>query len=402
MITKKLLSATFLVAGTAIGAGTIALPMVLAKVGLLGSCLLMFITWLIGYYSALMGIELNLRAKEGMPIGPLAQRFSGPTAHLIGTLSLLFLCYGLSCAYISGSGSVLANISGYFDYGLSTQSWSSIVSIMLFIILLYGVNVVLHVNRYIFWMLLGGFTVMVLWLALQTPWTAVRLPDQYHHFSSWSVAIPVLLTSFGFQVIFHTLYSYLDGDKILLKKAFFWGSLIPVGVYMAWTFSILLYIAHHDPHFYELLVTSSISVGKLTAKLGEMMHTPKAQFLVWVITLFAILTSLLGVGIALMDQIREAAKKYAPHKGIIALLAIIPPYLVSTYIPEAFIKALGFAGMVLSVLAILLPGYLLFQSDKVSEQAYYPVLGCKSLRIVVIFFGISIILLELINMMKLS
>lgn len=400
MKTNKLISAIFLIAGTAIGAGTIALPMVLSKIGLWGSCLLMLITWLVGYYSALMGIELNLRAHQGLPIGALGKKFSGPNARLVGNLSLLFLCYGLSCAYISGSGSVLSNISAYFNCPLSAQMWLSIISVLLLIILCYGVHMVLRINSYIFWLLLGGFGIMIFSLLTNMPTNKAYFPNRYDSFESWSVAIPVLFTSFGFHVIFHTLYNYLDGDKVLLKKAFQWGSLIPVVVYMTWTGATLCYIAHTDLQFYQALITASISVGELTSKLGEMMQTTYTQFIIWTITLFAIFTSLLGVSIALMDQVQDLIKKYTHNKGMIACLVIIPPYLVSTYIPEAFIKALGFAGMVLSVLAILLPGYLLFRSDLHCPQSHYPLLNSKSLRFLIMAFGVGIILFEIFNMMS--
>ena len=47
--------------------------------------------------------------------------------------------------------------------------------------------------------------------------------------------LPVLFTSFGFQVVFHTLMDYCKGNAKMLRSIFFWGSLIPFVVYLLWT-----------------------------------------------------------------------------------------------------------------------------------------------------------------------
>jgi tyrosine-specific transport protein len=51
---NKTFGSTCMIAGTAIGAGMIALPMTLAKLGLIETLVLMLITWLVVYYSALL------------------------------------------------------------------------------------------------------------------------------------------------------------------------------------------------------------------------------------------------------------------------------------------------------------------------------------------------------------
>ena len=84
----KQIGAILLVAGTCIGSGMIALPMVLAKLGLIPSILLMVMIWFIMYYTSLVNLELNLQAGHGLSLGALGKYFSGRTAELIGTVSL--------------------------------------------------------------------------------------------------------------------------------------------------------------------------------------------------------------------------------------------------------------------------------------------------------------------------
>jgi tyrosine-specific transport protein len=77
---NKQTGSILLVAGTCIGSGMIALPLVLAKLGIIPSAVLMLLTWLLMYYTSLVNLELNLQAGKGMSLGALGRHFSGPIA----------------------------------------------------------------------------------------------------------------------------------------------------------------------------------------------------------------------------------------------------------------------------------------------------------------------------------
>ena len=107
---QKQIGATMLVAGICIGSGMIALPMVLAKIGIIPSILLMLLMWAIIYYSALINLETNLQAGKAMSLGDLGRKFSGKIAELIGTTSFKILSYALLAVYIYGGSSILATM----------------------------------------------------------------------------------------------------------------------------------------------------------------------------------------------------------------------------------------------------------------------------------------------------
>ncbi|MBS0186236.1 MAG: amino acid permease [Proteobacteria bacterium] len=88
---KKFILSASLVAGTSIGAGMIALPMILCKIGILPSIGLIITFWFFMYLSALLSLELNLRAGKGLSIGELGQFYRGSFFSCIGSLSLMFL-----------------------------------------------------------------------------------------------------------------------------------------------------------------------------------------------------------------------------------------------------------------------------------------------------------------------
>lgn len=402
----KLFGAVCLVAGTAIGSGMIALPIVLAKLGILASILVMILMGLVGYYTALVGLELNLRAKKGLTLGKLGFHFSGPRAHTVGSFCLLFLCYALLAAYINGAGSMLAKVSSQFGFTLTQETWTNLVTAGLFVVLFYGISFADYTNRILFTILMIGIVTLVIWLAPGIG-SSLHYPgiDQVGTLTSWTVAIPVLFTSFGFQVIFHTMADYLEMHKGNLKKAFLWGTVIPAISYIAWAVAVLLFISHHNPAFYANMVLHKIEVGDLVGELSHLVTHKNLQLVVWGTALFAILTSIIGVGLALKGQIEEQVHSMKSQvtvgrKFIISAIAILPPYGVAVMIPGAFIKALAFAGMILAVIAIILPLYLLHLSDKRKEydQAHYPLLENHVLRGSMMVLGVLIILAELYNM----
>ena len=200
------------------------------------------------------------------------------------------------------------------------------------------------------------------WPVMTIDWSQLPLfSDNYSSVSVWAALIPVVFTSFGFHVIFHTLTNYCKKDVKMLKKAFLWGSLIPAVVYILWTCSILSAVYQDHPQFYKHMASGKAEVGELIHVLSGIAKSQSVQLLVWWISLLAIATSVLGVGVGLSDSLKGMlSKKVSSPKlsNIFAsVLTIVPAYLVVMYVPNAFIAVLGFAGMILAVIAILLPVY---------------------------------------------
>lgn len=72
---QKQITSTLLVAGMCIGGGTIAIPMVLAKLGIIPSAIITLLVWFLNYYPSLAGMELNLRSERGLSLGALGKVF---------------------------------------------------------------------------------------------------------------------------------------------------------------------------------------------------------------------------------------------------------------------------------------------------------------------------------------
>lgn len=394
--------AILLVAGTCIGSGMIALPMVLAKLGLIPSLLIMGCIWYIMYYTSLINLELNLQAGQGLPLGALGRRFSGRTAELVGVLSLKFLSYALLAVFIYGGSSVLQELIASqigIDYSFNTLAIGYALGTIA--LLLLPIKLVDYINRILFAGLLGVVAILITGLVMAVEWSHLPLfSEQSVDMTIWAAIIPVVFTSFGFQVIFHTLTNYCRQDVKMLKQAFLWGSLIPAIVYILWTCSVLSVVYHDDPIFYARMTEGNIEVGELIQALSGIAKWQSVQLLVWWISLLAIATSVLGVGVGLCDALKGMMGKIVSHPALRAVIAsvitVLPAYLVVIYVPNAFIAALGFAGMILAVIAILLPAYL-FGKIK-GRNLNYPELKAKGLNRLSIGVGALVILCELYNM----
>lgn len=399
---QKKIGAILLVAGTCIGSGMIALPMVLAKLGLIPSVLLMLFIWFIMYYTSLVNLNLNLQAEEGLPLGRLGKLFSGKIAEWIGVISLKLLSYSLLAVFIYGGSSVFQKLLESFtgiEYGLGNIA---ILYAGLSIgLLLLPIKLIDYINRLLFVVLIVVVAILIAGLSLAVDWKDMPLfNEQYKDISVWAALIPVVFTSFGFQVIFHTLTNYCKKDVKMLKQAFLWGSLIPAVVYIIWTCSILCVVYHESPSFYHQMLTGNAEVGELIQVLSGIAKWQSVQILIWWISLLAIFTSVLGVGIGLCDGLKEMMSKSVSNPTLRNILAsvftILPAYWVVIYVPNAFIMVLGFAGMILAIIAILLPIYL-FRNARV-EKPHYPELKTKWLIRLSVAFGVGVIASEIFNM----
>ncbi|MFN7710514.1 MAG: amino acid permease [Holosporales bacterium] len=402
---KRTLGSACLVAGTAIGAGVMALPMTFAALGILPTALLMIAVWAVMHYSSLINLELNLRAGDGLPLGALGRLFSGPKAEWLGTLSLLVLMNALLAAYLYGLGSVLQSfLHTSLGIDVSKTQLTTAATLCLGGALLLPTAKVDAVNRVLFIALVAIFTAVIAWLLSHMepqslPW--ILTPSD--PLKVLRIALPVVFTSFGFQVIFHTLTRYCNKNPLQLKRAFFWGSLTPLILYVLWTVCVLSVVATHRPDVYGLMQQGTLDVGGLVEALAELSANNSLKAGSWMIMILAIATSAIGVGLGLADSWRAKVTQHTSHRVFrhawILSLTLLPAYAVAVGLPGAFIKTLSFAGMILVVIALGLPLYLLHASDKLSAKVYYPLVRHRGLRLMVALFGTLIMAAEIWNML---
>jgi len=394
---KKLILAICLVVGTSIGAGIIALPMVLCKIGLVPTLLLISLLWVFMYYSGLLGIELNLRAPKSQTLGQLGKYYSGKVASQVGALSLMFLIYALLCAYLYGGASIFQRVlEMQLGTSYSIKGIVAVYALTLSGLLTLSVHKILQINRALLVILLVSFALLIGMLFAKADLSALPLTSPIaFKISTWTVVLPVLLTAFGFQLIMYTLTDFCERDRSMLKRAVFWGSLIPAIVYVLWTVGSLGVLYRYAPEAYTLLLDGHLEVGQFIEALGKTMTFPGIEIFVSALSLIAIIKSSLGVGLGLMGVWKE---KFGGNPKLSLVLTIAPPLFICLFVEALFIKALSFAGMVSVVITVFLPLWLIHCPKAKRASTIYPWVNHKITQGLFFLLGAVVILSEGLNL----
>ncbi len=103
----SLFGGSMIIAGTIIGAGMFSLPVVMSGAWFFWSFAVLVFTWFCMYHSGLMILEANLNYPTGASFDTLTKDLLGKTWNVINGISIAFVLYILTYAYISASGSII-------------------------------------------------------------------------------------------------------------------------------------------------------------------------------------------------------------------------------------------------------------------------------------------------------
>lgn len=394
----RYLTSVCLIAGTCIGGGMLALPLVLAKLGIIPSLLIMIFIWLLTYYTSLISVELNLQCEKGESLGSLGKIFSGNKAQYIGDISVKLLSYALLAAFLYGFSSILQRLMNeYFNCQASILFFETIVALISLISLLFPVKIVSKLNNAAF---IGFIFIFLVSIVITTAFTDYKQVPWIVNCSTSNIVsiITVVFTSFGYQVIFHILRDYCGKNPKMLKNVFFWGSAIPTIVYMLWTISSLSATFKASPNFFIQIIEGKAEVGAFVGELSNILGFSGFQAMIWIMAILAIFTSILGVGVGLVETMKLSLKPFVQNRYVrkvtSTLIIIIPAYTIAAVVPNAFIRILGFAGAILVIIAILLPAYLFYKAKIkkpfIHELKILPIALC-------VIIGIGIMVIEFLG-----
>ena len=111
---SKLIGSILIIAGSSIGAGMLAMPITSAGVGLIGTSFLLFFIWFIMCYTAILMLRVYNFNSPSDGFDTLTKKYTNYAVNRIAGLSLMFLIYALTAAYMTGGGTILkTNIEAY-------------------------------------------------------------------------------------------------------------------------------------------------------------------------------------------------------------------------------------------------------------------------------------------------
>lgn len=354
---NKFLGSTLIVAGTTIGGGMLAMPIISAAVGFKVIVLVLIGIWLVMCYTALLFLEIYqyTSIKEGF--NTISQKYLGNWGSITTAICLMALMYALLAAYMSGGGDVLTELlSQWLDVRVPPELGILLFALVFGSIVSLGTRIVDIFNKWIFAIKLIFLTVVLVLLISKVQ--QVNLLSLPINQASILLVLPVVFTSFGFHVNIPSIVDYMDGDQRKLKRIFIIGSAIPLVIYLLWQLMVLGSIEQHA--FIAILKDQSSIQGLLVA-IRKMVNLPIITIAFNVFASSALVTSFLGVSLGLFAYIADLSRtnKFISKTWIVSLLTFLPPAIFALFYPKGFVLALGYAAIPLAFLVIILPAMLI-------------------------------------------
>ncbi|WP_312454507.1 tyrosine transporter TyrP [Pseudescherichia sp.] len=382
----------FIVAGTTIGAGMLAMPLAAAGVGFGVTLVLLFCLWGLMCYTALLLLEVYQHVPADTGLGTLARRYLGRYGQWATGFSMLFLMYALTAAYMSGAGELLASsLSEWLSLSVSPTTGVLLFTLVAGGVVCIGTSLVDLFNRFLF---SAKLIFLIVMLALLMPHVhkvnLLTLPLEKGLALS---AIPVIFTSFGFHGSVPSIVSYMNGNVQKLRWVFITGSAIPLVAYIFWQLATLGSI---DSTTFFGLMANSAGLNGLLQALRDVVASPHVELAVHLFADLALATSFLGVTLGLFDYLADLFNRRNNAAGRLQTGAItfLPPLAFALFYPRGFVMALGYAGVALAVLALLIPSLLAWQSRKHTPETGYRVWGGKPALLLVLFCGVAVIAIQ--------
>ncbi|BDH45382.1 tyrosine transporter TyrP [Salmonella enterica subsp. enterica serovar Choleraesuis] len=391
---NRTLGSIFIVAGTTIGAGMLAMPLAAAGVGFRTTLLLLIGLWAVMCYTALLLLEVYQHESPDTGLGTLARRYLGRPGQWVTSFSMLFLMYALTAAYISGAGELLASsISAWTGQHIPPALGVITFTLVAGGVVCLGTHSVDFFNRFLF---TAKVVMLVVMLGLMLPHVhRVNLLAMPLEKGLVLSALPVIFTSFGFHGSVPSIVSYMGGDLRKLRWIFITGSAIPLLAYILWQLATLGAI---NPDTFVGMIAQHSGLNGLMTAVREVVASGHVELAVHLFADLALATSFLGVSLGLFDYLADMLKRSRSGAGRLqtGVVTFTPPLVFALFYPQGFVMALGYAAIALAVLALLLPACLVWRSRQMHPKQGYRVWGGKLMLGIIFISGLGIIAIQLL------
>lgn len=398
-MTKKqhsLFGGAMIIAGGTIGAGMLANPTSTAGVWFLGSLVLLAYTWFCMTSSGLMLLEANLHYPTGASFDTIVKDLLGQGWNVINGLSVAFVLYILTYAYITSGGGIT---EGFINQLLSSEqhtvqigrvSGSLIFCLVLAVFVWFSTKAVDRFTT----VLIGGMVIAFI-LSVAGLISSVKVEvlfdsmvqGEQQYLPYMLGALPVCLVSFGFHQNVPSLVKYYERDANRVMKSVFFGTAIALAVYVLWQLAVQGNLPRAE---FAPVIEKGGDIAVLLQALSKYIQTDFIALALRFFAYLAIATSFLGVTLGLFDYIADLCKFDDSRSGRTktALITFLPPLLLSLAFPFGFVLAIGYAGLAATIWAVIVPALLAKTSRRKFAQSNYLVYGGNFMIYFVILFGL--------------
>ncbi|HEV8052049.1 MAG TPA: aromatic amino acid transport family protein [Parachlamydiaceae bacterium] len=332
----NLIRGTLLIAGTSIGGGMLALPVLTSQVGFFPSIAIYFMCWLFMMSTGLLFLEVSLWMGKGANIISMAEYTLGKWGKVAAWCLYLFLFYCLTLAYIVGAGNLVAEAMN----GTVTDWQAQVLFLLIFAPFVYaGAHLV---GRFNVFLMLGLGVSYLIFVFLGFPHVRTDLLLATNWSKAWT-ALPITFTAFAYQGTIPTLVEYMKRDVKHTRLAIIIGSFLPLIAYTIWQGLILGIVPLEGPNSLD----EAIQAGQNAVQpLKNILDISSVYIVGQYFAFFALLTSFFGVTLGLLDFWADGlkVKKTQWSKFWLCLLIFVPPLLFAFVYPHVFLMALDYAG----------------------------------------------------------
>lgn len=383
---NKTFGSALIVAGTTIGAGMVSMPLTSAGMGFGYTLLLLFILWALLSYSALLFVEVYQKAPRlDAGIATLAEQYFGMAGRTLATLTLVVFMYAILTVYVLMSSDLISSVlPALKEHG---KAISIIFTVFFGIFIVAGTGKVDLATRLLFIAKLAALVVLlVLMLPKVTMDNLMALPLDKALLIS---ASPFFFTSFGFHVVIPSINSYLEGDIKRMRIAILAGTGLPLIVYILWQMATHGVLSQFE---FTQILAQNPTLGGLIEAVTKITGSELIGWSVRLFSLFALITSFLGVALALFDCLDDLLKRVNVNAGRISLgLLTFAPTLFFALFYNDFLAVLALAGQMFTFYGLVLPVGMAWRFRKQYPNAEYNVIGGTIGLLVALLLGLLII-----------
>ncbi|MDR3317533.1 MAG: hypothetical protein LBS71_01860 [Puniceicoccales bacterium] len=333
----RFLNAIFLVAGMSIGASELGLPVALRYCGYLPA-----VVGMVGIYICMLASGILLArlfvAERQRDLPALFQQQLGTIGATLFNVSYFSLAFCLLVAYWSGLQSILNN----FGIGLTIFA----IGVLIYYCLRYNFKLLYSLNNILSIGLVSSFIVLVT-ASFRTA-NSLEFWDRAY-WLQLPQSLPLILCSFGYHQVIPMVCKQLNYNTLVINWALLIGTFLPL------IFNIIILTIGFRLFSVEELSEAARLGLPIFVLLKEhfnsnfFVHTGQG------FSFFAIVTSLLGVSMAMHGALNDILSKKKVLRQSTELLIILPLF-IAVMNPKLFFIVLGIAGGIFgNLMAGLLP-----------------------------------------------
>lgn len=398
----KALGGTMLVAGTAIGAGMLGLPMISAGMWFYWSGVILVASWFMMLRSSQALLEVNLHFRPGDSFHTLARSLLSPFWTTLNGLSVAFVLYTLVYAYVSGGGSVVQQALAPVMPFPPPRFFSSLFFALLLAACIWWSSRAVDRLATAF---MGG---MVITLVLSMCGmlgnlriaTLLDLNGDGGQFIFIWCALSTYLTSFCFHASVPSLIKYMGKDYKTINTCLIAGTLIALACYFLWIMASDGIIPRGE---YRQVIAAGGNVGNLLAAAGANLGTGLIMRCLEIFSLLAVATSFLGAGLGLFDYMADLCNFDDSRLGRTKtmIVTLLPPMICGLIWPDGFLPAIGWAGLAASIWSVIVPALMVMAGRRKFPPQGYLAPGGAMLPPLLILYGILVAVCHVLFVLEL-